>query len=57
MRRRFPRQSDVRKAPGPSRSSRFRKHVHQTRATRESHGSTANVSGSGMPTSSHASGP
>ena len=33
MRRRLPRQSDVRNAPGPSRSSRLRKQVHQTRAT------------------------
>ena len=40
-----------------SSSSRLRKHVHQTRATLLSHGSTSNVSGSGMPTSSAASGP
>ena len=57
MRRRFPRQSEVSTSPGPSRSSRLRKHVHQTRATRESHGNTWNVSGSGIPTSSQASGP
>ena len=57
IRLRLPRQSEVRKAPGFSRSSRLRKQVHQTRATLRSHGSTSNVSGSGMPTSSAASGP
>ena len=56
-RRRFPRLSEVRNAPGFSRSSRLRKHWHQTRATFESQGSGWNVSGSGRPTSSAASGP
>ena len=54
---RFPRQSEERNAAGFSRSSRLRKQVHQTRATFGSHGSGWNVSGSGMPTSSAASGP
>ena len=39
------------------RSSRPRKQVHQTRATFGSQGSGTNVSASGMPTSSAASGP
>ena len=57
IRCRFPRQSAVRNAPAFLRSSRLRKQVHQTRATRLSHGSCMKVSGSGMPTSSIASGP
>ena len=51
------RQSAVRYEPPSSRSSRPRKQVHHTRATFVSHGSTWNVSGSGRPTSSAASGP
>ena len=47
MRWRLPRQSELRNAPGASRSSRLRKRVHQTRATFGSQGSCANVSGSG----------
>ena len=57
IRFRLPRQSEVRKEAGSFGSSRLRKHVHQTRATLVSHGSTWKVSGSGMPTSSAASGP
>ena len=57
IRFRLPRQSELRKAPGSSRSSRLRKHVHQTRAVFGSQGSGWNVSGSGIPTSSGASGP
>ena len=38
MRRRLPRASAVRKAPGSSRSSRLRNSVHHSRATRLSHG-------------------
>ena len=57
IRFRLPRQSEVRNEPPSFSSSRLRKHVHQTRAILGSHGSTWNVSGSGTPTSSQASGP
>ena len=53
----FPRQSDVKCAPGLSLSSLFLKQVTNTLATFLSHGSWQNVSGSGIPTSSLASGP
>ncbi len=54
---RFPRQSEVRKAPPSTSSSRPRNSVQKMRAVFVSHGRTQNVSGSGMPTSSRASGP
>ena len=57
MRFRLPRQSELRNEPPSSSSSRPRKHVHHTRATFGSHGRGMNVSGSGIPTSSQASGP
>ena len=57
MRWRLPRQSEERKAPGSSSSSRPRNRVQNTRATLWSHGSRSKVSTSGSPTSSAASGP
>ena len=52
MMRRLPRQSEERKPPGSSSSSRLRKQTQNTRATRLSQGSWQKVSGSGMPISS-----